>query len=166
MKIIHLGVWFHQWSGTLMYSQQNLPLSASPQYLSLEAPYRYQFQYFCQVIKLSPPPQSWLSCWLSLVHHGCLWSSRDWECKGSACWDVYVPAQGCLQSYTALFDSLQHRLACVYLSQFPTGFVCKIRAAQGIQEGDSTFLQPEARLSVLLLGDLRHHNVIQKWFLA
>lgn len=46
-----------------------------------------------------------------------------------ACWDVYVPAQGCLQSYTELFDSLQHHLASVYLSQFPIGFVCTIRAA-------------------------------------
>lgn len=56
-----------------------------------------------------------------------------------ACRDVYVPARGCLQSYAELFDSSQHRLASVYLSQFPTGFLHIIRAAR-IWEGNSSIL--------------------------
>lgn len=81
------------------------------------------------------------------------------ECMARACWDVYVPAQGCLQSYTELFDSLQHRLASVYLSQFPTGFVCTIRAAQrGSKRVIPAFSIEQEHREV----DQRQHNVIQK----
>lgn len=147
---------FRLWGSTFIYSQENLPLSAPSTVFPMEAPYRYHFQYFRQVIKLSPPPPSWPSCWLPLVHHGCPWSSRDRECKGSACWDVYVPAQGCIQSYTELFDSLQHRLASVYLSQFPTGFVCTIRAAQ---RGSKRAIPPFSNQQQDGEVDQRHHNV-------
>lgn len=92
-----------------LYSPENLLVSAPPQNFSLEAPYRYHFQYVCQVIKPSPPPPpplppppppSWPSCWLSLVHHGCLWSSRGW---------VHVESlQGCLCSSSKL-SSIIHR---------------------------------------------------------
>lgn len=61
------------------------------------------------------------------------------ECMARAFGDVYVPSQSCLQSYAELFDSLQHRLASVYLSQFPTGFLHIIRAARN-REGNSSVL--------------------------
>lgn len=61
------------------------------------------------------------------------------ECMARACRDVYVPTRGCLQSYAEQFDSSQHRLASVYLSQFPTGFLHIIRAAR-IGEGNSSVL--------------------------
>lgn len=61
------------------------------------------------------------------------------ECMARAFRDVYVPSQSCLQSYAELFDSLQHCLDSVYLSQFPTGFLHIIRAAQN-EEGNSSVL--------------------------
>lgn len=73
-----------------------------------------------------PSPPSWAS---SKIQPGCCWSSKGWV-QSEALWNVYVPALGCLQSYSELFDSSQHRLAAVYLSLFPTGFVCTIRPAE------------------------------------
>lgn len=49
------------------------------------------------------------------------------ECEARACWGVYVPAQGCLQSYVELFDSMQQRLGSVSLSQLPAAPLCTIR---------------------------------------
>lgn len=72
-----------------------------------------------------PSPPSWAN---SRIQPGCCWSSKGWMHR-EALQNVYVPALGCLQSCSWLFDSSQHRLAAVYLSQFPTDFVCTIRPA-------------------------------------
>lgn len=100
--------------------------------------------------------QVWLPAFLLSTSHkaprlhlapaaGSLWSimaacaAVRAECMARAFRDVYVPSQSCLQSYAELFDSLQHRLASVYLSQFPTGFLHIIRAARS-EEGNSSVL--------------------------
>lgn len=93
----------------------------------LEASCRYDFQHVSLVINL--PLHADLAAGSPQVHPGCCRSSTGWV-HGEPRWNVYVPAQGCLQSYSRLFDSLQHCLAAVYLSLFPTGFVCTIRAAK------------------------------------
>lgn len=93
----------------------------------LEASCRYDCQHVSLVINLPLHPD--LAAGSPQVHSGCCWGSMGWV-HGEPRWNVYVPAQGCLQSYSRMFDSLQHRLATVYLSLFPTGFVCTIRAAE------------------------------------
>ncbi len=123
-----------------LYSLENLPVIAPPQYRPLEAPYRYHFQYFCQVIKLSPPPLSWTNCWLPLVHHGCLWSSRGWVHGESLL--------GCLCSSSRL-SSIIHR--AVWQLAAPPGLCLPLpisdwlcmhnqSSSERIQEGDSTIL--------------------------
>lgn len=80
------------------------------------------------------------------------------ECMARACRDVYVPTRGCLQSYAEQFDSSQHRLASVYLSQFPTGFLHIIRAAR-IWEGNSSVLHLNCNINKW--DKSRHYKILK-----